>query len=103
MPTYAYPILRPNPYATNGRFAQVYKAWKQFAIKGVKLEFTPRSNLATGDEIGVGAMYTTSGVQNMDKNAIKRISPDLMVEPAFKILNPRRPYKKYISCKKFSR
>ena len=96
-------INRANPYNTDSRFVQCRPNWKQFAVKGLKVEYVPRSNIATGDEVGTAGMYAMSGLQNMAESVAKPIRPDLMQEPAFKSLNPRRRYTKYISCKKFSK
>lgn len=63
----------------------------------------PRSNIANGTEPGTSAMYSMSGLQNLDVSIKKDTTPSLMQEPAFKALNPRRPYKKFISCKAISK
>ena len=86
------------------RWSVVRRAWSEYAVTGVKVEYHPRYFIPTqpGQAQVYGAFYTT--MINLSQGGVSAANTgDLSLSNSFKRLDPQKPFTKFISFKKLAK
>lgn len=85
----------------------MYRAWDQYSIVGLKIEYMPfwTQNGVSDPTVTANPINQLLMVSDPDDfmTMAAKTDSNIITGPGFRNLNPYRPYKKYISVKKLSK
>lgn len=94
-------FMRQQSVYTTARFLLVKNNWKEYAVTGLRIEFIPQPITPTTNDGNpwVNRMSYNVGMTRMEEDGLNALSQELFEDTGFKMLDPNRRWKKYISMK----